>query len=962
MAPVALRDRSNDSRKRAAGAARPGGAGTPAKAKRGAGGSGTASPGGGLAGASAGGGRGGKGPAAAPAQAQPATTWADIAEALSMEPAAPWQEVAQELIRVRMAGKGRYDYKGQIEMMRPYIKQLRAALHHSMDACAFAEAEAGHKLREKEEEVSAALAEVEKLEAEAEAAKRAAVDAEGSAAEEAAAKEAALEEVRAAEGQVAEAQASLVIRAAELEDLHQELAVREADLKDALSRVKELQRTISKLQEEATASDAKSLSLQDALADLRGENAELKGVNGGLQMQVDSQREATRLAEEARAQALSEAAAFREEAQADRVRVEQRHDREAQAAADVMRRVESEKLQLAETIATMKGTAATLEVRLEGLEGNLSDAEQSKRILAQDFQALKLEAASLEGRLADTIQRHEEQVAASLRAFGEEKAALKAAAEHSLAEAKEAAAALTSAQKALAESEVAKKEAQAQHAEAHVQVFKLAEETTSQKARIEELEALQLSTEVRLTEALEELQLYEKATSSTAGEMEELARKSTALEDQNASHKEILTAMQTQFQLAQTKLNMVEQAKLSQLDEIEAMQKKMKSMEAALAAAEQKCLEGELVRRKMHNTIQELKGNIRVFCRLRPANQEEVKLDRGLPELYERVQAGEQAGKGICLSLPAEASKTGGKKQEASKYTFAFDRTFGEAAQQEDIFEEVSQLVQSSLDGYKVCIFAYGQTGSGKTHTMMGDANAPGLIPRSLEQIFSRTQALREEQGWDFVLKASMLEIYNENYRDLLGSKLPEGKQHTVKHDAKGNTEVSFLTEAEVRTRGEAQALIQGALENRSVAATQMNSQSSRSHSVFMLKVDGVNRHTQERQRGVLNLIDLAGSERLSRSGATGDRLKETQSINKSLSALGDVISAIAMRENHIPYRNSKLTWLLQPCLGGEAKTLMFVNIAPTHSSAQESLCSLRFAAKVNACEVGTARRTIVKK
>ena len=885
-----------------------------------------------------------------------------VAGALQMEAAAPWQEVAQELIRVRMAGKGRYDYKGQIEMMRPYIKQLRAALHHSLDACAFTQAESGHKLREKEEEVAAALAEVEKLEADAEAAKLAAVAAERATAGEVEAKKAALAEVRRAEGEVAEAHASLVLRAAELEDLRGELNEREIELSRAAARAETLQASIAKLEGDAAAAEAKTTSLQDAVAALRGEAAELKGLNGGLSTQIEAQREATRLAETARSQALAEGAAAREEAHADRARLEERLDRELQIAAEAQRRVEGEKLGLNETIATMKGTTASLEARLEGLEANLADAERSKEAFAQDCQALRGEAASLEGRLADTIQRHEEQVVASLRAFGEEKAALKAAADASKAEATEAAATLVVAQQAVAESEAAKKQAEAEHAEILARTSGLTEEVAGQRTRIAELEAQRAATDARLAEALDELKRYEKATSNTAGEMEQLAQRSASLEDQNASHKEILAAMQTQFQLAQTRLNMVEQEKAAEHDKVGDMQKKVRKMEAALAAAEQKCLEGELVRRKMHNTIQELKGNIRVFCRLRPASEGELQQDRGRPQLFERVEAGEQAGKGIHLCLPAEASNTGGKKQEASRYTFAFDRTFGDAARQEDVFEEVSQLVQSSLDGYKVCIFAYGQTGSGKTHTMMGDTNAPGLIPRSLKQIFSRTQALREDQGWEFTLKASMLEIYNENYRDLLGSRLPEGKQHTVKHDAKGNTEVSFLTEAEVRTQDEAQSLIEGALEKRSVAATQMNSQSSRSHSVFMLKVDGVNRHTQERQRGVLNLIDLAGSERLSRSGATGERLKETQNINKSLSALGDVISAIAMRESHVPYRNSKLTWLLQPCLGGEAKTLMFVNIAPTHTSAQESLCSLRFAAKVNACEVGTARRAVVKK
>eukprot|EP01018_Ginkgo_biloba_P012500 Gb_29942 [translate_table: standard] len=275
-----------------------------------------------------------------------------------------------------------------------------------------------------------------------------------------------------------------------------------------------------------------------------------------------------------------------------------------------------------------------------------------------------------------------------------------------------------------------------------------------------------------------------------------------------------------------------------------------------------------------------------------------------------------------------------------------------------------------------VCIFAYGQTGSGKTYTMLGQPNVPchkGLIPRSLEQIFTSSEALRF-QGWNFKMQASMLEIYNETIRDLLAcprTTHDTGKQHVVKHDANGNTFVSDLTIVEVTNWAEVASLLKQAAQSRSVGRTAMNEQSSRSHCVFTLRISGclsenlkilpcptmMQQNTEQRIHGVLNLVDLAGSERLSRSGATGERLKETQAINKSLSSLGDVILAIANKDQHIPFRNSKLTYLLQPCLGGDSKTLMFVNISPDSKSIGESLCSLRFAAKVNACEIGVPRR-----
>ncbi|GBG59903.1 hypothetical protein CBR_g66708 [Chara braunii] len=391
--------------------------------------------------------------------------------------------------------------------------------------------------------------------------------------------------------------------------------------------------------------------------------------------------------------------------------------------------------------------------------------------------------------------------------------------------------------------------------------------------------------------------------------------------------------------------------------EIVESQTKIAELELKLSEAEMRFLEGEQLRRKLHNTIQELKGNIRVFCRVRPLLPEEE--DSDLPVIQYPMSV-ELLGRGVELHA-----------EKGQQYTFTFDKVFGPEVEQSVVFEEISQLVQSALDGYKVCIFAYGQTGSGKTYTMLG-ATEPererGMIPRSLEQIFMTSKGL-EQQGWRFSMQASMLEIYNETIRDLLSASVRlsnvgqidpasgGSKQHIVKHDANGNTTVTDLTLVEVTSWSEVATLLARAAQYRSVGKTAMNERSSRSHCVFTLRITGVNDGTEQQVNGVLNLIDLAGSERLSRSGATGERLKETQAINKSLSSLGDVISAIANKESHIPYRNSKLTYLLQPCLGGDSKTLMFVNIAPDKHSAAESLCSLRFAAKVNACEIGVPRR-----
>ncbi|KAK3278778.1 hypothetical protein CYMTET_13301 [Cymbomonas tetramitiformis] len=382
-----------------------------------------------------------------------------------------------------------------------------------------------------------------------------------------------------------------------------------------------------------------------------------------------------------------------------------------------------------------------------------------------------------------------------------------------------------------------------------------------------------------------------------------------------------------------------------------AMHNRIKELEDAVSRSELQLMQGEEIRRKMHNTIMELKGNIRVFARVRPLTE---------PEASQESAAAGSAGSILSFPGGLEASTIQVDTGAKDTFSFSFDRVFGPMSSQGAVFEEISQLVQSALDGKKVCVFAYGQTGSGKTHTMMGTSNAEtdlaGMVPRSIQQIFNAAAELTR-QGWEYNMRASMLEIYNEEIRDLLGNKLPQGKHHNIQHDTKGNTTVTDLTVVDVADYEQAQQLLSKAAHQRSVAKTSMNERSSRSHCVFILRLEGVNHVTGQTLQGRLNLIDLAGSERLSKSGATGDAMKETQAINKSLSSLGDVISSVSSGATHVPFRNSKLTYLLQPCLQGDSKTLMFVNIAPVKDSASESLCSLRFAAKVNSCETATSRK-----
>ena len=388
------------------------------------------------------------------------------------------------------------------------------------------------------------------------------------------------------------------------------------------------------------------------------------------------------------------------------------------------------------------------------------------------------------------------------------------------------------------------------------------------------------------------------------------------------------------------KANKAAEAAKRVAEDMEAFRKTAEERLARIEQLESEALEADAIRRKLHNQIQELRGNVRVFCRVRPTTSETAIVDC--------------APDGTSVEL---------KKSDADVAGFEFDRVFGPSSTQCEVFEEVSQLVQSALDGYKVCLFSYGQTGSGKTHTMLGDQHneeTRGIIPRAVAKVVEASEA-NAKKGWKYRMCASYVEIYNEQVRDLLKAGSGHSDKHSIVH-VDGVTEVSGVNKEPVESVEAAAGLVRRAAAARAVEATQMNAVSSRSHTIFMLYITGEHEASGSRLTGCLNLVDLAGSERVGRSGAEGARLKEACAINKSLSCLGDVFQALSNGQKHIPYRNSKLTYLLQPCLGGDGKTLMFVNINPEAPSAEESMCSLKFAAQVNAVELGRggAKRNIV--
>ncbi|CAL7938713.1 unnamed protein product [Xylocopa violacea] len=292
-----------------------------------------------------------------------------------------------------------------------------------------------------------------------------------------------------------------------------------------------------------------------------------------------------------------------------------------------------------------------------------------------------------------------------------------------------------------------------------------------------------------------------------------------------------------------------------------------------------------------------------------------------------------------CCTLECPAGGTGNGK------VYQFDAAFGPEATTESVYENVgSVIVEAVLDGYNGTVFAYGQTGCGKSHTMRG------FIERTLDHIFEATSTASAEMRYLALL--SYLEIYNERLRDLL----QDGTSDllTLKEDPNRGTYVAGgLREVTVKDAAECARLVEEGDRRRAAAATKMNAASSRSHAVLTLSLETLaindenNKTENTVKRGRLHLVDLAGSERQARTGATGDRLKEAASINLSLSALGNVISALAAGHGrHVPYRDSKLTRLLRDSLGGNARTLMIACVSPSDVDAEETLSTLRYAAR----------------
>ncbi|KAL7699122.1 OSM3-like kinesin [Lotmaria passim] len=324
--------------------------------------------------------------------------------------------------------------------------------------------------------------------------------------------------------------------------------------------------------------------------------------------------------------------------------------------------------------------------------------------------------------------------------------------------------------------------------------------------------------------------------------------------------------------------------------------------------------------------------NIKVLVRCRPLSEKE-----------------KATGHKSCVDLDLTAHTVTANNVIGEPDRFTFDAVINNSFSQKDIFTQfIMPLTDSVLNGFNATVFAYGQSGSGKTYTMtgeMGDEEMEGIIPRCVKYIFESVRKMREESPSTAVsMYVSFLELYNGKVRDLLA-------KQQVSLDIRENKDHTFFVQgavvAQVKLPEDVIHHLEEGTDRRRVASTELNADSSRSHSIFTLTLESTETLEDGTTRAVsskLNLVDLAGSERQGKTGASGDTLKEGCNINLSLSALGTVIDTIVKGGAHVPFRSSPLTMLLKDSLGGNSKTVMFANINPSERNLSETVSTLRFA------------------
>ena len=411
---------------------------------------------------------------------------------------------------------------------------------------------------------------------------------------------------------------------------------------------------------------------------------------------------------------------------------------------------------------------------------------------------------------------------------------------------------------------------------------------------------------------------------------------------------------------------------LSQVEEI-IKSNNLDDIVAALRAVENRSNMQREYNAQLLSKILSLQGNIQVCCRVRPLRVNEIKAGaKNNVEAFSETELG-------CFD-----------NRQSKWKPFAFDKVWGPDQTQRNVFRDVEPLALSVVDGFNACIFAYGQTGSGKTYTMEGTAenNDYGISYRTIQKVFNllnlRAQQQKaasnlsgESKSFSFKLRLGMLEIYNDEIYDLLaahslaGSSKADQKREAKKagvkatlditRSADGRIEVPGLLKEPVNSIDDVMSLLNRGNASRATATTNLNEHSSRSHMVLMVDVES-GLEGEPSNNGILYLVDLAGSERVRNSQVEGEQLKEATHINKSLSALGNVMEALDRKASHVPYRDAKLTYLLQDAIGGNSRTMMVVAVCPTDVAHDESVHALQFATRVRRIQIGAAQRNVTSK
>jgi len=836
-----------------------------------------------------------------------------------VEPLIASLDGATSVLKMKDVAKGmKFDFKAKITALSAINTQLKTTLSEQIEKArtlpnvlAPAQEDINRRLLSLADDEAALRSSIERLKTELGAARqrgeergKRAHDLKGE-----------LSAAHAAQAELKEQHAAQSKRAVEAEE---ELAQREVQLSEARTEVSKL-RTHAQLQEDAAATaSARAVEIESRCTQQAEEASRL----------AEQERQASQKREGGLSLELQTASQRAQTLEVELVALKASHEQLSATHEAVGRDLASSGSTLTAKVAELERTQADLEVTRAQLAEKDSDLRDSIKSVAQ----MQADNNAQLAHERERVQRLEQELQASREGQQQLRSELqgcKLDIERTQGELEVARQRGIEVQASLARTESERE----QHAAT------IAEQSATLQLRQSEYDRLI----EQLAETRESLAGTRASLDTRVEQVDKVTEAKRVLELEFRSYKEHHGSTNQQQLEAITDLKLMVDRLSQQVEskqvELGAKEGNMAEQQMTIQMMHQKLMEAENARRALHNTVQELKGNIRVFCRVRPGAQEAA------PALDIAAD-----GTKLCLTHSKDS------------YNFGFDKVFDPSSAQASVFEEVDGLVQSALDGYKVCIFAYGQTGSGKTFTMQGtpDPESWGLIPRSLSKILSASRKMAAD-GWVWSLEASFLEVYNETLRDLLNNNDGHNSSLGIKHEEAWGTVVAGLSRELVTSMEQINMLMARAAKQRAVGSTDMNSQSSRSHSVFQLFLKGVNRDRGTELHGALHLVDLAGSERLDKSGATGTALRETQNINKSLSSLADVFAAKAARQSHVPFRNSKLTYLMEPCLSGQGKTLMVVNVGPELDNSHETLCSLRFASQVNQCDTGGKPKRALK-